>query len=326
MVQWAVVTIDSTEAGATPEAVFAFEARHGASADQPGTVIASGSTDDDGRVSLQCTAESGPKDCFDAAGTAPVQFPPGVYQVCETGLLPGWDNDLDGFEPGADDGSTECVDLELTPGAGVAVQVDNKPPPGGIAHRPAFWMNWTSCVIDGTLTPVLDDTLATYPDGETSIGIIFIGTCEAAVPILNEATLDGIPQPDDPAYLLAAESLAAELNFQAAALTCLEAETALSEAQAQLEALGFDGLSSHVEAFDDPTTGPGLRASVGSLTDALRGYNTNSLCERDTEGSDLGVLVPILVWPAFVVAGRAVRRRRKFSRPRELEGTVIAND
>ncbi|MDF1598133.1 MAG: hypothetical protein P1T08_18855 [Acidimicrobiia bacterium] len=108
------VSIVKTESGGAPESVFHFEVRVGATPDSPGAAIAAGSTDETGAVELTCVEGVAGGACLEltTTGASQARFPPGTYQLCETGIPPGWDNDLDGFTPGEDDGSTECIDID----------------------------------------------------------------------------------------------------------------------------------------------------------------------------------------------------------------------
>src|SRR5206468_6704029 len=81
-----------------------------------------------------------------------------------------------------------------------------------------FWKNWASCVnSQGQQKPVLDQTLASFPGGGVYVGNLFVNTCQSAVKILSKQTANGAKAASNPAYNLAAQLLAAELNIKAGA-------------------------------------------------------------------------------------------------------------
>ncbi|MFW2340748.1 MAG: hypothetical protein ACN4GK_11900 [Acidimicrobiia bacterium] len=310
LVQRAEVSIITTEAGEVPHSGFSFEIRSGATEEFPGVAIAAGSTDDAGSVLLSCTDEVDGEGCLDVVsdGLSGPRFAPGPYQVCETGILPGWDNDLDGFTPGEDDGSTECIDATLAAGTTLKLTVDNTPPPGGLAHQSTFWINWSSCRLEDDRLPVLDETLAMFQGGGTTIGAVSVESCETAVTLLEANASDGTPRSSDPAYLLAAELLAATLNQQAGAFTCDESAAVMLDGGTLLADLDFDGAGWFLDA-EAPETAA-LRELAGAYQQTLLLFNTNQLCDRSESDPVPELLVPILIWPALWLGGRLRRRTR----------------
>ncbi len=304
--QRGAVVVTKTESGEPPAEPFAFEVRADASLEERGLVLATGQSDADGTVAFACMDDVDPAVCLDETSLDPAgaHFPAGAYQLCEISVLPGWFNDLDGFLPAETDGSTFCADIALDPGSLLMVVVDNTPPPGGFAHPPEFWRNWSSCGAKGDETPVLDETLAMFHGGGAPVGDVFIDGCPEAVELLGGNALDGASRSGDIAYSLAAALLAAQLNEQAGALTCALFDVAVEDASGLLSDIGFDGLGPFLEAGDNPGT-----ATAAALETTLDLYNSNQLCERPDEEAAPDLLVPFLIWPAILIAGRIGRHR-----------------
>jgi len=179
------------------------------------------------------------------------------YAICEAGMMMGWHSSLsddpNAFVPGMDN-SVVCVPFVLDPGETEEFVVDNTPPPGGDARTIGFWKNWSSCT-GGNQLPALDMTLANVPDG-VKLGVLEVNdlTCEQAFDILSK-TDSGIDKKraNDAAYGLAAQMLGVILNINAVDMSgmggplsgpsanCTALQTALTEAQAILLGVGFDG-------------------------------------------------------------------------------------
>jgi hypothetical protein len=96
--------------------------------------------------------------------------------------------------------------------------------------------------------------------------------CLKAVRLLNKSTINtGKKMSSDPAFNLAAQLLAADLNVKAGALTCPSAITAISDAQALLAAVHFNGIS-----HDKLSAAQATQAN--NLATTLDWYNNNLLC------------------------------------------------
>ncbi|HVM05142.1 MAG TPA: hypothetical protein VM242_08220 [Acidimicrobiales bacterium] len=265
--QRATVTVVKTTSGQVPPpGAFTFDIRTGASTTSLGTILDSDTNDAAGVV--------------DFDGANPLQ--PGTYQVCETGMLPGWESTLSGmagaFVPGSDlpdpDNSVVCVPFTLAPGENRTFTVNNTPPPGGDARTIGFWRNWSSCT-GGNQDDVLDETLAEA--GGILIGDLLVDTCAEGVSILSKSTLTGKKMASDAAYGLAAQLLAARLNVVADAGTCAAAITAMNQGQALLDSINFTGTGDYL--------GPKVKGSTLTLrnqalayADTLDRYNNNTLC------------------------------------------------
>ncbi len=259
-----MVTVIKTSSG-VPAAGFTFEIREGASPTEEGVVLASDTTDADG-----------------IADFGGLKLEAGTYQLCETGMMPGWSNTIDGFTPAGavpegGDNSTECVEFTLDIGETEVFTVDNVPPPGGDARTIGFWKNWTSCDGNGNQDAVLDDNLPV----SGYLGGIVGTSCEVAVDLLDKRDIadpdvvnDGKKMAGDAAYGLAAQLLAAQLNVNADAGTCQDALDAIAAGDALLELIDFDGTGGYLKGGKNAA----LRAEATELAGILDDYNNNMLC------------------------------------------------
>jgi hypothetical protein len=219
--------------------------------------------------------------------------PGSTYQLCEI-VMPGWSTSLGTFVPSSFmppdgvaanpnvDNSILCVNFTVAPGETKAFAVDNTPPPGGRALTIGFWKNWSSCT-GGRQKPVLDQTLATFPiaTGQTThglfIGKLYVDTCAEAVAILNKSdVVTGKKMASDPAYNLAAQLLATELNFQAGAGKCPAAVTAEQQGQALLSKYNFNGTGSYTAGANKMS--PADATLANQLAQKLDAYNNDRLC------------------------------------------------
>jgi hypothetical protein len=250
---------------------FTFELRSGASVGSAGTIL----------ETANATAANGGVINFST------QLLPGTtYALCEL-VMPGWMTTLGPpfyvvYNPSGDN-SVVCTDF--TPAVGDSPKVfsiDNKPPPGGLARTIGFWKNWASCAgSNGKQKPVLDQTLALALStnsplywGRTKAGAtLYLKnlTCAQAVSLLNKSPFSAKKASSDPAFNLAAQLIAAELNVVAGAGTCPAALQAINDASALLYAIHFDG-STHDNMTAAQTT------QANSLATTLDKYNNNQLC------------------------------------------------
>ncbi len=297
----ATVTVFKVRNGTLPlNRAWTFEIRTGASLASAGTVRATGTAALlTGQVDFSCSPN--PNDfCMNVSGVA--NFVPGAYQLCETGMPAGWTNNITsppgftplGATPEGGDNSTECVDITLAAGAtgvpaGIPNPISNIPPPGGDARTIGYWKNWSSCsngnqyakalergdwdrTLDGNLPQTIGDLVLN--------GALFADQpaldCEDARRILDKRAINNRKKmANDAAYGLAAQLLAAKLNIQANAKTCADANTAIADGQALLEAIGFDGTGSYLTS---KVGDPGDRADALALAETLDDYNNNLLC------------------------------------------------
>lgn len=214
-----------------------------------------------------------------------------TYQLCEI-TLPGWQTSLGTFVPDnflppdgqvidpSVDNSILCANFTVTAGETRVFTVDNTPPPGGRALTIGFWKNWASCANSGgKQRPVLDTVLATFPiaSGQTTRGVfvgdLYVDTCAEAVSLLNKTAVNsGKKLASDPAFNLAAQLMAVELNFQAGAGKCPAIVTAEAQAQALLASIDFNGTGSY------KTMSAANQALANQLANTLDRYNNNLLC------------------------------------------------
>ncbi len=262
-----------TVSGAPPSGTqaYTFQLRQGASATSAGTPLASADAN--------------------AANLGVINFstplvPGTTYQLCEI-VMPGWLTTLGPplytvYNPSGDN-STVCTDFTVQPGVTQTFTINNMPPPGGLARTIGFWKNWSSCANSGgKQKPVLDQTLAKAGTAGIMVGSLTLHgsltnpnvapDCSPAVSILNKTDIKtGKKMASDPAYNLAAQLLAADLNVVAGAGTCSSAVTAIAAGQALLVKYNFTGTGASKMTSADVTL-------ANSLATTLDGYNNNILC------------------------------------------------
>ena len=250
----------------TGDQAFNFQIRQGASPTELGELIASGTAN----------AGNGGVVEFDA-----FLVPGETYQICEE-VLAGWSSTIgpDPFAIDQDvtdpDNSWLCADFVATAPASlddvIVFEIDNSPPPGGRALTIGYWKNHASCkASNGNQDPVLDETLAAMPGGGVLIGDLFVNTCAEAVALLNKSDLQGKKRASDPAYNLAAQLMAVELNLQAGAGTCADLEDARAAAQALLAGIDFTGTGSYLKK-----TGGATGAQANALAAELDAWNNDN--------------------------------------------------
>lgn len=150
---------------------------------------------------------------------------------------------------------------------------------GGDPRPPGYWAVWNTCAPDNRAAEaaanggqaagwlLVDDVLA---DPGIGLGDHLLASCDESVALLQG--LDGAGgETSDPAFELAGQLLAAELNLTAGAETCPVADEAVVGAHLLLSTANFDGVS----------TSP-LDAEAGGaapqLIDLLGSYNAGELC------------------------------------------------
>ncbi|MDZ5459514.1 hypothetical protein [Azohydromonas lata] len=271
----------------TSTQAFTFQLRQGASTTQVGTTLESG----------QATALNGGIIAFTTW-----LVPGDTYQLCES-TMPGWQTTLGSFVPSSFmppdgvatnpnvDNSILCVNFTVQAGQTKSFAVDNTPPPGGRALTIGYWKNWASCS-GGSQKPVLDQTLAkaaspglvvsaqsgVYPTFAATYYLTLSGStatpnvapsCTAAVNLLNKSTTDtGKKMASDPAFNLAAQLVAAELNYLAGAGRTGAATTAVNQAVLLLGKYAFNGKTHTAIGAADANT-------MNNLAKTLDDYNNN---------------------------------------------------
>jgi Domain of unknown function (DUF5979) len=226
------------------------------------------------------------------------------YQMCEL-VMPGWNTSLPGilFVPGSIipptlpnpnvDNSPVCVDFVAEAGVTTTFTVDNTFP-GGLARTIGFWKNWASCANSNGKgqKPILDQTLAkaeptgivvsatsgSYPGFAGTFYLVLHDTnadpnvasdCLKAVRLLDKSTIDtGKKMASDPAFNLAAQLVAAQLNFTAGAAKNGTVISAVNQAVTLLGKYKFNGNNHTTISAADATT-------MNNLAKILDDYNNN---------------------------------------------------
>jgi hypothetical protein len=235
---------------------------------------------------------------------------PGVtYQLCETGLLPGWATTLStgGFVPNSMldattpnpsvDNSIVCHDFTAAANTTTHFDVDNTPPPGGDARTIGYWKNWASCTssalkkvnsLDRALSTaessngglVVSAGTGTYPSFGATFYLVLHGStsnpntapdCAKAVSLLNKTPFGAKKAASDPAFNMAAQLVAAELNYYAGAGQKAAATSAINAAVKILGKYHFNGTNyqGNISNAD--------KATMNSLANTLDLYNYNLL-------------------------------------------------
>lgn len=104
---------------------------------------------------------------------------------------------------------------------------------------------------------MLDDTLASFASWRHPRRRSLRGHPQEAVSILNESSLDRTRRASDAADALAAQLLAAELNYQAGAIQCQDATDAIADGQALLDSINFTASGSYL--------GPNVKGTLAVL-------------------------------------------------------------
>jgi uncharacterized repeat protein (TIGR01451 family) len=211
---------------------------------------------------------------------------PGSYTVCEVFLAVSWSATatVDGAsatltnpnasDVPAQDLGTRCVSVTLAYGDSKTVAWTNKPPPGGDARTIGYWKNWSSCTggnqytkaqTRGLLNKTLDGNLP------QTIGLLTLATCPPALLILDKSDLSGKKLASDPAFNLAAQLLAAQLNYTAGAKQCAAATANIANAQTLLAGVKFNGTGTYAKAL-----GSAGSAQANALATKLDQYNNNN--------------------------------------------------
>ncbi|WP_404391560.1 hypothetical protein [Humibacillus xanthopallidus] len=273
--------------------VFTFQLRQGATAiiGNPGTVL---------ETKVANAANAG------EFTFATLLTPGDHYQVCEQLPDTGWIINLgaaqfvpeqylaDGvtLNPGVVN-NVYCLDFVAQTGPDPTVfEVLNNRPPGGFGLTIGYWKNWASCAKSALKSKnSLDIALAKYgatgmvvsatSGGWPVFGIDYYLTlkaganeqkavdCAKAVNLLNKSTIDGKKKmASDPAFNLAAQLVAAQLNYKADAATTVTAQ--INQSVLLLGKYKFNGLSHAAISAADAAT-------MNSLATTLDKYNNNVL-------------------------------------------------
>jgi len=273
------VSVSKTLAGSSDlgTMTFAFELRSGASPTAVGTTL----------ESRAVSAADNP------AAFATGLVPGDAYQLCERLPGIGWMTSLfadGGFAPNiaADplaDNSLVCHDFTVQAGELKTIAVDNTPPPGGLALTIGYWKNHATCASsNGKQKQALDDVLASFAiaGGQAKpgvyIGNLYVDTCAEAVSLLNKSTVAASPKKmaSDPAYNLASQLMAVELNLQGGAGACGGLPSYRAQSQALLSKYAFNGTSPYTTGASKMTAADQSLANV--LASKLDHWNNDTLC------------------------------------------------
>ena len=233
---------------------FTFQIRYGASTQAAGTIL---------ETKTVTNANGG------VINFAVALDPAKTYQLCEI-VMVGWNTTLTNiagwftpFSPPPADNSAVCVNFTVSAGETRNFNVDNSRPPGGLSRTIGYWKNWSSCT-GGKQKPVLDANLPVQLGAYLNLT-----TCAPAVRILDKRDLNRTKYASDPAYNMAAQLMAAILNYKAGALFCTAAQTAVDSGLALLSTIKFDGIGL------EPMTSL-QKSTANTLATLLDKYNNNN--------------------------------------------------
>ena len=292
-----------TVSGTAPAAgqVFTFQLRQGATTTSDGTTLESATTDAAGNISFATQLSPGTYQMCEVTmpgWNTSLSNPPNQLFVPNSMIPPSLPN------PNVNN-MTVCVNFAVVSGQTFTFSVDNSPPPGGRALTIGFWKNWSSCANSNGKgqKPVLDQTLAKAmvigdsTDGHSTLpGVVVSATsgtfqkfgstyylvihgstatpnaapdCQKAVRILDKSTIDtNKKSASDPAFNLAAQLLAAELNQVAGAQTNGTVLSNINQAVLLLGKYQFNGRTHTAISAADATV-------MNNLAKALDDFNNN---------------------------------------------------
>lgn len=251
--------IKTLNGGALGSQSFTFQLRSGASTTSNGTTL----------ESQDATAGNGGTINF-ATALVPGQ----TYQICEllvAGYGPNFPSGFGPYNPN-DDPNYLCFNFSIT----VAQAADNPSVTFTVDNSHSFtkaltigyWKNWNSCSkSNGKQTDQLGPLLP------ITIGPLTISSCQDAVNLLSKQNLQGKKMPGDPIYNMVAQLVAAEVNVKDGAGSCTAANSAISDANALLNAINFDGKASYTKTLTQAQ-----QDQANSLNTTLDAYNNNNLC------------------------------------------------
>jgi len=154
---------------------------------------------------------------------------------------------------------------------------------GGEPRSGGYWVMWSSCGANSQAAVaqanggrqagwiILDDLLS---DPGMLVGALPVESCPQGVALLQGKDAAGGDHSNDPAYTLAGQLLAAQLNLAAGAETCPAAETAVQATQLLLLALDFDGTGFYL----GPPAANREVETARTLVEQLASYYHGELC------------------------------------------------
>jgi hypothetical protein len=218
-----------------------------------------------------------------------IDLTPGNYTVCELALAVAWNATatvngspvtltVDGTSGNA------CRIIALAYGDSTTIVFTNTPPPGGGTRTIGYWKNWSSCaqsnggqydkaIAKGMPEATLDYNLPIAVSVTNPLGDLTALTCAQAVNLLAKNAINGGKRAGDPIYNMIAQMLGARLNLAAQAGTCAALTTAMTQAQAFLDALNFNGTGSYkgVLSASDQNLVNGWAGVFGSYNEGTLG-------------------------------------------------------
>jgi hypothetical protein len=280
---------------------FTFQLRQGATTTQSGTTLESGVASGANLGLVNFTTYLKPGDTYQLCEIVMPAWQSSLGTFVPSSFMPP-----DGVAANPNvDNSILCVDFTVAAGQTKTFEIDNSPPPGGRALTIGFWKNWASCANSAGKgqKPTLDQTLSTAPvigdttDGHATLpGIVMSATsgilptfgttyrlvvhgspaspnsapdCAKAVRLLDKSRIDnGKKMASDPAFNLAAQLMAAQLNYTAGAGRTTAATSAINLAVRLLGQHEFNGVSHTSINAANATT-------MNNLAKTLDDYNNN---------------------------------------------------
>jgi hypothetical protein len=196
-----------------------------------------------------------------------------------------------------------CFDVRIPNDAiRFELNADNTKPGG--TRTIGYWANWTSCDGKGNQLEnaggvngggdgfwLIDDVL-----GSLDIGIVNFSVygCQKAVDLLKKSDIgnpaligDGTSRPNDAAYSMAAQLIAAEANYVAGAVNCINAATAITRATSLLDhaLINFSGTGSYLPPKGGVKLGNydavrNYALQLGSVLDAYNNIHNTGSCNN----------------------------------------------
>lgn len=154
---------------------------------------------------------------------------------------------------------------------------------GGEPRGTGYWLLWNSCAEGNQAETaranggraagwiIMDDLLA---DPGILVGAIAVESCPQGVNLLQGRDAQGVVRQSDPAYTLAAQLLAAQLNLATGSEYCPAVDQAVQAGQLLLISLDFNGSGSYL---GPPAANPDVETAI-ALIDQLSKYNSGVLC------------------------------------------------
>jgi hypothetical protein len=257
------ISVNKTVNGAAISSLdsFSFQLRYGASPTQAGTLLESGiaSGSNNGVINFKTPLD-----------------PSKTYQLCEY-VHVGWNSSLPNtfiLPSGSGDNGTICTNFTVQAGQNLVFTVDNSRPPGGLSRTIGYWKNWSSCT-GGKQSPELDNNLP-IGIGVLTIPATYTG-CEWGVDILSKSDLSGKKYASDPAYNMAAQLLAAMLNYRAGAVPistayCPAYWQAIESGNALLKTISFDADEPYAKTLTSAQA-----TAANTLATLLDKYNNDNI-------------------------------------------------